>query len=366
MFKNLQRNTLKLLSLILLSWLITACEKPDEQPNAQVLATQAAAIVEAPAPPKRVNVATLTLAPQSLQHKIEFVGKLLPNERVDVHNELAGVVEQVKFEEGDKVSKDRVLAHISTKELTVRRDMAQADFQLAEINYQRNLQLDRKQLIARSILDQSRTQRQLAKYNWDLAEVQLQKSLVKAPISGVVKVRRVEPGEYLKVGMKLSEILDLRKMRVELDVPELDIAKLQKGQTVKIELYAESGKLYDGKIHRIGVEADAQTRSFPVEVQMVNPKQRLRSGMLAKVSIDLGISENQVVIPRNAIIEGELERVVFVASDGKAKRRIIETGISEDNLVQVISGLQHGESLIVEGQTRLINNEPINITRSDS
>ena len=227
--------------------------------------------MEAPSPPKRVNVATLTLAPQSLQLKIEFVGKLLPNERVDVHNELAGVVEQVKFEEGEKVSKGRVLAHISTKELTVRRDMAQADFQLAEINYQRNLQLDSKQLIARSILDQSRTQRQLAKYNWELAEVQLQKSLVKAPISGVVKVRRVEPGEYLKVGMKLSEILDLRKMRVELDVPELDISKLQKGQTVKIELYAEPGKLYDGKIHRIGVEADTQTRSFPVEVQMANP-----------------------------------------------------------------------------------------------
>ena len=103
----------------------------------------------------------------------------------------------------------------------------------------------------------------------------------------MVKVRSVEPGEYLKVGMKLSEILDLRKMRVDLDVPELDIAKLQKGQTVKIELYAEPGKLYDGKIHRIGVEADTQSRSFPVEVQMVNPKQRLRSGMLAKVAIDL-------------------------------------------------------------------------------
>jgi membrane fusion protein (multidrug efflux system) len=364
--KQLRKNTMKLLGLILLSGLISSCEKPAEQSEAQVSGKQAAPKVDSPALTKRVNVATLTLAPQSLQHKIEFVGKLSPNERVNVHNEMAGVVEQVKFEEGEPVSKGSVLAHISTKELTVRRDMAQANFQLADINYQRNLQLDRKQLIARSILDQSRTQRQLAKYSWDLAEVQLEKSLVKAPISGVVKVRAVEPGEYLKVGMKLSEILDLRKMRVELDVPELDIAKLKKGQTVKIELYAEPGQFHNGKIHLIGVEADSQTRSFKVEIQMPNPKQQLKSGMLAKVSIDLGISENQVIIPRNAIIEGELERVVFVAYDGKAKRRIIETGITEENRVQVISGLQHGESLIVEGQTRLINNEPINITRSDS
>ena len=116
MFQNPQRNTLKLLSVILLSGLITACERPAEQPDAQVSANQASPKVEAPSPPKRVNVATLTLAPQSLQLKIEFVGKLLPNERVDVHNELAGVVEQVKFEEGEKVSKGRVLAHISTKE----------------------------------------------------------------------------------------------------------------------------------------------------------------------------------------------------------------------------------------------------------
>ncbi len=366
MSKNLHVNTLKLLGLILVSGLLAACEKPTEQPDTRELANQVAPRTEAPVPPKRVNVAILTLVPQSLQHKIEFVGKLLPNDRVNVHNELAGVVEKVKFEEGEKVSKGRVLAHISTKELTVRRDMAKADFQLAEINYHRNLQLDRKQLIARSILDQSRTQQQIAKYNWDLAEVQLQKSLIKAPISGVVKVRAVEPGEYLKVGMKLSEILDLRKMRVELDVPELEIAKLRKEQAVKVELYAEPGQRYDGRIYRIGVEADPQTRSFRVEVQMANPEQRLRSGMLAKVSIDLGMSKNQVVIPRNAIIEGELERVVFVASDGKAKRRVIKTGISEDNQVQVISGLEHGESLIVEGQTRLINNEPINITRSDS
>ena len=129
--KNLKRNTLNLLSLILVSGLITACEKPAEPLNAQEATNQAPPTAEASAPTKLANVATLTLVPQSLQHKIEFVGKLLPNERVDVHNELAGVVEQVKFEEGEQVSKGRILAHISTKELTVRRDMAQADFQLA-------------------------------------------------------------------------------------------------------------------------------------------------------------------------------------------------------------------------------------------
>ena len=151
---HLQRNTLKLLSLILFSWLITACERPAEQPDAQVSANQLLLKWKLQ-PSKASQRSHIDPGSSVFQHKIEFVGKLLPNERVDVHNELAGVVEQVKFEEGEQVSKGRVLAHISTKELKVRRDMAQADFQLAEINYQRNLQLDSKQLIARSILDKA-------------------------------------------------------------------------------------------------------------------------------------------------------------------------------------------------------------------
>ena len=99
MSKNLHRNTLKLLGIILVSGLITACEKPGEQPDTKEFDKQAAPRVEAPAPPKRVNVATLTLVPQSLQHKIEFVAKFQPKDSVDVHNALAGLVEKVKLEE---------------------------------------------------------------------------------------------------------------------------------------------------------------------------------------------------------------------------------------------------------------------------
>ena len=364
----IRRRSLRLLLLSLFApWFLISCEGENNAPEASVEVEPPPPVVAAASEaPKRTNVATLTLAPQKLQHRIEFVGKLLPNERVEVHNELAGVVEKIDFEEGDRIPQGKVLAHISTKELTVRRDMARADFELADANYARNLQLARKQLIAQTLLDQSRTQRQVAQYNWDLAEVQLKKSLVKAPINGVIKVRAVEPGEYLAVGKQVAEILDLSQMRVELDVPEQDIYKLSKGQTVQIELYAEPGKRYEGKIRRLGVEADPQTRSFTVEVQMDNPQQRFRAGMLARVNIDLGASDNQVVIPRHAIIERENERIVYVANQGKAQQRVIETGISEDNQVQVVSGLQLGEALIVEGHTRLVNNELINITRSGS
>jgi membrane fusion protein (multidrug efflux system) len=351
-------------ALLLSSGLLTACDSASNDQEAQ------ASVAETPAPaaptPRRTNVATVMIEPQTLAHRIEFVGKLYPNERVQVHSELPGILEQVGFEEGNSVRKDQVMANVSTKELTVRRDMARADFQLAETTLQRHQQLAVKQLVSQAQLDQTRTQRQVARYNWDLAEVQLNKSVVRAPIAGVVKTKAVNAGEYIGGGKLIAEILDLSQMRVQIDVPEQDITQLRRGQDVQVELYVEPNTRYPGKIHKIGVEADARSRTFPVEVLMQNPEQRFRAGMLARVTIDLGEFDTELVIPRNAIIERETERIVYVAEEGRAVRRVIKTGIRDNDRVQVTAGLQAGEALIVEGHTRLVNNELINVTRTDS
>ncbi len=310
---------------------------------------------------RNANVRVVELAPQSLRQEASYVGNLQPNERVVLRSEMDGLVENVHVTKGQTVRKDQVLVNIATKELTVRLNLARANHKLAVTNLKRDLKLSKKNLISQSQLDQSRNQRDSANFQEQLAEVNLKKSVVRSSIRGQVKSKDTKPGEFVRKGDKLVEILDLSQLLVEINVSERGILKLKKGQSVAVELYAQNGHTLAGKIRTIGIEADARNRTFPVEIEVDNPKERLRPGMLARVTINQGVLKKQLVVPRHAIIERETGRVVFVVEDGKARMRPIKTGVSREERVQITSGLKFGEQVIVEGHTKLTDKEIVNV-----
>ncbi len=306
-----------------------------------------------------VNVRVQVLEPSSIAAELTYVGNVLPQERLMLKSEAEGIVEDLKFDEGDAVKKGQILAHISTKEQQVRLDMARADYKLAQVNFDRDEQLSRRSLIPQAQYDQSEARRDSAKLAAQLAEINLKKSVVQAPMQGAIKTRFIKLGEFVRKGEPIAEILDMRKIKVELNIPERDIIGLKVGQSVQVEPYVMEGTFLEGTIAQIGLEADARNRSFPVEVSVDNTHQNLRSGMLARVLINRGEQKNQVVIPRNAIIEREKGRVVFLEDSGRAVERMIETGITDRDRVQVTSGLALGDRLIVEGHTKLTNRETV-------
>lgn len=310
---------------------------------------------------RNANVRVVELAPQSLRQEASYVGNLQPNERVVLRSEMDGLVENVHVTKGQTVRKDQVLVNIATKELTVRLNLARANHKLAVTNLKRDLKLSKKNLISQSQLDQSRNQRDSANFQEQLAEVNLKKSVVRSSIRGQVKSKDTKPGEFVRKGDKLVEILDLSQLLVEINVSERGILKLKKGQSVAVELYAQNGHTLAGKIRTIGIEADSRNRTFPVEIEVDNPKERLRPGMLARVTINQGVLKKQLVVPRHAIIERETGRVVFVVEDGKARMRPIKTGVSREERVQITSGLKFGEQVIVEGHTKLTDKEIVNV-----
>jgi membrane fusion protein (multidrug efflux system) len=289
------------------------------------------------------------------------VGNLLPEDRIVVKSEIEGMVEALRFEESDSVKQGVTLANISTKEFQVRLEMAEADYRLARINFERDEQLSQRSLITQAQFDQSLARRDSARLAEQLADISLKKSIVRAPLKGAVKTKFVQLGEYVRKGDPIAEILDLSRIKVELNIPEREIIGLREGMEVDVESYAVKEIRLTGKITRIGLEADARNRSFPVEVTVNNSNNDLRPGMLARVTIRKASQDNQVVIPRNAIIERDNGRVVFLEDSGRAQQRLISTGISRSDRVQVVSGLAFGDRLIVEGHTKLTDGEPVNI-----
>ena len=312
---------------------------------------------------KRTNVRVQEVNLESLSIKSTYVGNLLPNQRVIMRSEIDGVIENIYFDEGDEIVNNKKLIDISTKELSLKLKIAFADSKLAETNLKRDEKLAKDNLIPNAQLDQTRTFAERALLNRELAKISLNKSIINSPLSGTAKTRFVKVGEFVRKGDRLVEILNVDRILVKVNIPEQEILQINIGQKVDIELYILEKKLFEGKVKKIGLEADASNRTFPVEIEVNNRERILRPGMLARVTFNKRVDQDQVVVPRHTILERDSGRIVYVVDKGKAFQREVSTGISQREKVQILVGLGRGEQLVVEGHTKLTDGEEINIVQ---
>ena len=172
-----------------------------------------------------------------------------------MRSQIDGVIENINFEEGDEITKEKRLIDISTKELQLKLKIAIADSNLADINIKRDEKLASSNLISSSQLDQTRTRAESARLNKELARISLKKSLISSPLDGTVKTRYVKVGEFVRKGDKLVEILDLSRVIVKVNIPELEILEIKIGQKVEVALYIMEEIIFSGKVKNIGLEA---------------------------------------------------------------------------------------------------------------
>ena len=310
---------------------------------------------------KKTNVRLKEIKPETLKIQTTYVGSLLPNQRVLMRSQIDGVIENINFEEGDEITKEKRLIDISTKELQLKLKIAIADSNLADINIKRDEKLASSNLISSSQLDQTRTRAESARLNKELARISLKKSLISSPLDGTVKTKHVKVGEFVRKGDKLVEILDLSRVIVKVNIPELEILEIKIGQKVEIALYIMEEIIFSGEVKNIGLEADSNNRTFPVEIHVSNSERMLRPGMLARATFTKSIDDEQIVIPRHTILEKERGRVVYVFDKGKVFQRDIQVGLSQKDQVQVIKGLKKGELIVVEGHNKLSDGEEVNV-----
>ena len=309
----------------------------------------------------KTNVRIEKINLKSLSIQSTYVGSLLPYKRVLMRSEIDGVIEKIDFEEGDEIKKGKRLLEISTKELQLKLKIAIADSNLAEINIKRDEKLFDQNLISNAQLDQTRTHAESALLRKELAKISLNKSLISSPLDGTVKTRHIKVGEFVRKGDKLLEILDLDGILVKVNIPEQEVLSIQVGQNVEIELYIMEEKTFLGSVKNIGLEADSSNRTFPVEILIDNHERQLRAGMLARATFTKNVDQDQIIIPRHTILERDQGRVVYVFYDGKAFRRDITIGVSQQDQVQVVDGLNKGELIVVEGHTKLTDGEEVNV-----
>ncbi|MEJ5375342.1 MAG: efflux RND transporter periplasmic adaptor subunit [bacterium] len=326
-----------------LSFVLVACEKSESNVAGQSQASK----------PALVRVSVLEVQPTSMKDVLVLPGETRAWEDVRVSSDMDGLVEWIGPKEGQAVRKGELLARIDVAARKAALDRAKASFNLADELFRRRESLFQRSIISKEELDRAATELALAETNLRQAQVEYERGFLKAPISGVVNHLYVDAGEYVARGAPFLDLVNVEKIKIQLNVPEMDVRFLKPGQQALVGIDALPDKRLWGKVDFVAYKADPATKTFQVQVVVDNPAQEIRPGMIARVGLLRREVNDALAVPLFAIVNKGGERVLFVEKDGVASARTVSIGIIEGDRVQITSGLSAGERVIVSGQAEV-------------
>ncbi len=307
----------------------------------------------AAAPARALPVKVATVRTETLTDAVTAVGTLLANESVMIRPEIDGRIEAVHFQEGQLVRKGDRLVSLDAAEVNAQLTSAIAAANLNRSRLKRSEELFEKKFISAQALDEAREN--LNQTNAREAEVRarLAKTEIRAPFEGVTGLRQVSPGAYVKAGQDIARLEGIGTLKLDFRVPEAYLRQIRSGQSVTVTVDAYAGESFSGTIYAIEPSVDEATRTVLLRARLPNPGVRLKPGMFARVSLVLAQRENALVVPEQAIVPRGDGRYVFRVVEGRAVLTKVETGLRRPGEVEIISGLEAGQTIVADGQLRL-------------
>ena len=280
-----------------------------------------------------------------------YVGELRPYQRVRLFSEVEGIAGKLRFKRGDALKAQALLVSISGSRMRNQRDLAKVSYQLARADYKRKLAL--REVISAAQLEGIKSRYESARLNLNLAEINFQASLIRTPIAGYVSKRLVEPGELVRKGKQVAEVLDVSRMKAVFPVPESDVRFFKAGATVTLTFDALPQTSLPAVVSFVSLEAGEKDRNYRIEADVKNAQGQLRASMLVRAHARLQSYVAQVLVPRHSVLEKKGRRLVFVEQQGKALERTVVTGVYWQGKVHVVKGLSADERLVVTGHQRI-------------
>ena len=319
---------------------------------------------------------TIQVGVEPLRQVLPLSGALRALNQVSVKAKVAGEVKEVLVRAGEAVKAGQVLIRIDTSEYQAKLEQARGSLvasrgqlDIATKARDNNLALLDKGFISRNAFDNAASQFDIAKANvdtargaLDVAQKALNDTVIKAPITGMVSSRTVEPGEKVSIDNKLLDVVDLSQMELEAPVPTADILKVKIGQEVLVTVEGLPQPV-SGKVVRINPATQSGSRSIMVYVRIDNPQGLLRAGMFANASLTLDKRDAVMTVPQTAIQTDGDKTYVYAIEDGKLVRRDVALGMrgvdSRGNAVEVSSGLQNGARIVKANLGNLNSGTPV-------
>ncbi len=317
------------------------------------------------APPVNVKVMNVVSEPE-FADTFRLPAVVEPNRIVTISSEIDGRIESIPVTEGSHVQKGDLLLKLNTDLLVPQYDMAESQLKRDEIEYKRMANLVKDEAIAQSDLDNAKTKLDISKAQFNEIKTRLERASIYAPTSGVLNNIPVEEGEYISPGTPVAQIVDNDIVKVVVDIPERDISFFTKGGKAEIHSdFKDQEKVMQGEITFISAIADNLTRSTRIEITLPNEEKCLHSGQIVNVVLTRQILKNVIMVPLAAVIPLENGNAVYIANSTTAKRHDVEIGIIKGDKVQIKSGLQENEHLIISGHRFVVSGQSVNVVDGD-
>src|SRR5574343_855038 len=300
--------------------------------------------------PISVEVARAT--PSDFSDDASAVGTLKSNESVVLRPEIAGRIAAIGFKDGAVIGKGTELVALDATVQQAELQQARANLALAQSSHQRNLELFGRKFLSQQAVDNSAATLKVQEAAVQLAEAKVAKASIRAPFRGMVGLRNVGVGDYVKDGQELINIEDVATLRVDFKLPETYIGRLSKGQAVDVTTDALAGEKFRAVLDATDPLVDPNGRAIAARARLDNAAGKLRPGMFVRVRLLFGERKGVLMLPEQDIVPGG-QPAGFKVVDGKAKLVKIRIGVRRAAQVEGVEGLAEGDVVVTAGQLKL-------------
>jgi membrane fusion protein (multidrug efflux system) len=306
-----------------------------------------------------VLVDVIIAGKSSVSNNIEVNGTVVANESASLQPEVSGRLTYLNLPEGKKVTQGTVLARINDADLQASMQKIRVQLDLAQKNEERLRKLLSINGINQADYDAVLNQVNTFKADLDIIQAQIDKTVLKAPFTGVLGLRMISPGAYVTPATVMGTIQQTDKVKIDFTVPESYSDLISNGKTVNVQTIAGSATK-KATIIATEPQIDATTRNL--KVRAILDGTAAAPGSFVKVKLDASSGNNSILVPTNAIIPDAKAKKVVLIKDGKGKLVDVETGLRTNGAVQILKGLNIGDSIAVTGVLFVRPNSTIKVT----
>ena len=286
-------------------------------------------------------------------------GQIEALQSIELRPDVEGRLVQILVREGSPVARGTPLFKIDDAELKAQVAEVAAERDLARQSLTRTRELLGQKASSQAELERAEATMRSNDAQLERLKVRLDRTLVRAPFSGVLGQRSVSLGDYVNTDTRLVTLQTVSPQRASFQVPERYADKLKVGQQVSFRVAALPGRQFTGKVDFVDPVVQLPGRTIMVKASVPNPRRQLQSGMFIEVRLATAVRPNAVVIPEDAILPLQGTNFVWVVANGKATRRQVELGVRTPGFVEVKNGVENTEQVVVGGQERLAEGAPV-------
>ena len=320
------------------------------------------------------TVSTTTAEFLEWSPKLEAVGNIQAIQGINVSAEVAGIVDEIYFKQGDTVKAGTPLLQLRAYDDKAKLDSLKAAVQLAQVTYLRDQAQYEVNAISKQTLDIDKANLDMANANAAQQQALLNKKLIRAPFTGQLGIRQVDVGQYLEAGAAICTLQALDTVFADFYLPQQLLGSLKLGQPINLKSDTYPAQTFTGEITVINPKVELNTRNVRLRATLKNSQNKLLPGMYVTVNITTGTANSFITLPRAALtfntFGSSVYRIEKNGVDEKglpkliAKQSIVITGDMRGDQVAILSGINAGDTIVTAGQIKLHNGSPVAVDNS--